>query len=423
MLKTIYTNLKKLGKYLSEFNCYLILIFISISDSHPTWAEEAEIDVYKSYITLGNIVPYNLARNIDEGNISIQRIIFIFSHEFLALIFIFLSFIVVISLIQLNKRKVTHMLEKRYIPGPEKSDLPNEIKESLELLRLERENNNELRKNVASEKESSLNNALDQFKNYFKSAEKKEQKMQKKITQTEFEKNQLEEDNIQLRSKIAYSLLSSHTLKNSTHSGFFNYSFLPNKLRRKKLHFINKQTIFYEELHSYSTRDSIKLADEIDFIKLYCSLFEKKNIDFLVKNNFENLDGIIVPSLLTIAIVENSINKGFRRHNSIPNKIVFEINSLPKGFEIVITDNGIGKTAYETQKDNLKKYINSPINSGTGISGLVERINAINLKSEGQMFIKLKAFSLEDQPIKLFGFESGFTNQLTFYKHENSNSR
>lgn len=234
------------------------------------------------------------------------------------------------------------------------------------------------------------------------------------------------------RNRAALNLLFSHTLKNTINSSLFKYIVASDKIPiEERFNFFSNQSRFFSDLYNYSSEQFISLRDEIEFVKLFCSLFEELKIEVEVKiKNIENIENIMVPPLLTLNIIENSITKGFKRDNKSSNKILIKIKMRTDSlfekpvncFDISIIDNGIGSKSYELIKESIHRNLESIPNSGKGLTNLQERINAFNA-SQGRVMIDLTSNEIStDYERSKYGFSTGLITKISLINYEYFNS-
>lgn len=233
---------------------------------------------------------------------------------------------------------------------------------------------------------------------------------------------ELQDKNVHLRNKAAMSLLSSHTLKNSLNASLYNYIVEHDQPELKRYSYSHIVKRFFSSFHENLSRDEIAINEELDFIQVYCGLFESKQVILHIQNSLSRSSSCRIPSLLTLSLIENSITKGFRRKAS-ENVIMIELSQADGlSFEISITDNGIGKTEYLQHKANLLKHLTVNPQSGTGLSLIHERIALFNELNRHNPTISFEEKEITHSDDTIFGFETGHINKLKFTYYEHSNS-
>lgn len=113
----------------------------------------------------------------------------------------------------------------------------------------------------------------------------------------------------------------------------------------------------------YSRADFISLSDEIDFLRNYLEIEKQRlpgKFDFeIVIDDKDELQDLLVPSLLIQPICENAINYAFENENG---NLLLKLKLVQEDLiEVQITDNGIGY--FNAQKANSAK----PQSLGLGI--------------------------------------------------------
>ncbi|UKN03341.1 histidine kinase [Paracrocinitomix mangrovi] len=198
-------------------------------------------------------------------------------------------------------------------------------------------------------------------------------------------RKQLEIDKVQLELKALISQMNPHFTFNTINS-IQNY--IANKDSKEALNYLADFASLIRMSLDFAKKEFVTLAEEINFLKLYVNLENKRfggNIDFVVNVNAEHdVNRIAFPALLLQPVIENAIVHGLKDVN-YQGEITLNIIDNSDHFEVVLIDNGKGYKANEPSK-----YKTS---ASYGLSIIKDRIRLYNAQfyKEGDFAITNRA--------------------------------
>jgi tetratricopeptide (TPR) repeat protein len=201
-----------------------------------------------------------------------------------------------------------------------------------------------------------------------------------------------------LEQSMLRSQMNPHFLFNSLNSIKL---YIINNEQKNAVHYLNKFSKLIRKILEASSLKEIPLADELETVELYMNI---ENIRFSNEINFdiiiaEGIDPhtIKIPSLILQPFLENALWHGLSSKEGDKN-IVLEISKGKIGgfIDIAIIDNGIGRNAAETIKQNkvLKR-------KSVGIDITKERLS--NFSRDYQNSFELEILDLYDEAGKASG--------------------
>ena len=196
--------------------------------------------------------------------------------------------------------------------------------------------------------------------------------------------------------QMSNQLLTLKSLRNQMNPHFiFNSlnsvnSFIAQKDERSANKYLSEFSKLMREVLEYSQNDFIPLAKEIEIIKLYLNLEHyrfKDNFDFTFELD-PNLDieGYQIPPMLLQPFIENAIWHGLR-YKETKGELKISMTANNEFVDILICDNGIGRTKSEAVKTSNQKKMKS-----TGIKNVENRLEIIK-----KVFKKNLEISIDDQ--------------------------
>ncbi len=166
-------------------------------------------------------------------------------------------------------------------------------------------------------------------------------------------------------------------------------SFIASKDERSANKYLTEFSKLMRNVLEYSQEDLIPLSKEIEILELYMGLEHfrfKDNFNFSIKIDEKiNKEECLVPPMLVQPFLENAIWHGLRYKQ---NKGVLDLKFTKKEtfIEVLITDNGIGRT-----NSKASKTINQKKRKSTGINNVKNRLEIIQ-----SLFKKNIEISIDD---------------------------
>ncbi len=194
-----------------------------------------------------------------------------------------------------------------------------------------------------------------------------------------------------LKSELAAirSQMNPHLIFNSLSS--IQTKVLSNQSKEAYEHLVIFTKLLRQAL-DYSQREYITLKEELDFLCHYIKLeFLRKDATFfwdLKVDDTLQLDNFLIPSLILQPFAENAIIHGLM-HTEGEKKLFIKVNNNGQnGYEISISDNGIGREASrELNKDRVKEH------KSFAMKAIQQRIAMINLS--GKLKVSLEIVDLQ----------------------------
>ncbi|PCH76542.1 MAG: sensor histidine kinase [Flavobacteriaceae bacterium] len=183
--------------------------------------------------------------------------------------------------------------------------------------------------------------------------------------------------------KLANNLLALKSLRSQMNPHFiFNAlnsvnSFIAQNDERAANRYLTEFSKLMRNVLNNSEKDFIVLGEEIELLELYLRLehqrFEDKfDYELIIDPNIET-NKFLIPPMLLQPYIENAVWHGLRYKKSLGKLTVAMHKKEPNCVEIVITDNGIGRSASKALKtDNQKKQ------ESKGMNNINERIAILN---------------------------------------------
>lgn len=183
---------------------------------------------------------------------------------------------------------------------------------------------------------------------------------------------QKQKSNELLKLKSLRNQMNPHFIFNSLNS--IN-AFIASKDERSANKYLTEFSKLMRNVLEYSQEDLIPLSKEIEILKLYMNLEHfrfKDNFDFSVKiDKHINKEDCLVPPMLIQPFLENAIWHGLR-YKKDKGVLDLSFSRKEKFIEILITDNGIGRT-----NSMASKTINQKKMKSTGIKNVKNRLEII----------------------------------------------
>lgn len=156
-----------------------------------------------------------------------------------------------------------------------------------------------------------------------------------------------------LEQKMLRSQMNPHFLFNSLNSIKL---YIINNEQKNAVHYLNKFSKLVRKILEASSQREISLAEELETVELYMNIENirfNNEIDFRVDVDSDlNLENIRIPSLILQPFLENSLWHGLSPKEGLK-KIHLHIKRRDKGHvTIEIVDNGVGRLAAHTLKEN-----------------------------------------------------------------------
>ena len=193
---------------------------------------------------------------------------------------------------------------------------------------------------------------------------------------------ELKKENALNQLKALTDQLSPHFLINSLNGLLY----LIDKDKKQSKEFIHQLAYLYNKIHEFSGQNLISLSAELDYLKAYMGLLEKRygsNIIFSINIPMEQLSKQIIPLSLQLG-VENAV-----KHNTISKKesLQISISSTDKHVSIM---------------NNCQPKENKPDSWGIGISNMKKRYeiltnNTLSVEKKDGLYI-IKIPILEEEP-------------------------
>ncbi len=146
----------------------------------------------------------------------------------------------------------------------------------------------------------------------------------------------------ELEQEALFAQMNPHFLFNSLNS---LKSHILKDNPRKAAHYLDKLAIFFRMVLSQARRQQTTIEQELDFIKHYLDLenyrLSEKVELAIVSNYLDEIESVMIPTMLLQPLVENSIIHGFKRDQE-NKKISIHLNVEGDFLEITVRDNGSG---------------------------------------------------------------------------------
>jgi len=206
-----------------------------------------------------------------------------------------------------------------------------------------------------------------QYRNYIA-----KKRSQSRILKEEKEKlNAVYERNLARAETIANRLrINPHFLFNSLNA--ITYLVQSNQ-NQEAISYLRVFSRYTRMLLETSTKQVIPIEEELELAKYYMILEEnrfEKDFEFKIEGeDLPELDLIEIPPLLLQPFLENAVWHGLLPQEDKPRLLKIIINQIEEGIQIIIDDNGVGRSL-ETQKNKKHKSM--------GIKITNERIDLFN---------------------------------------------
>lgn len=156
-----------------------------------------------------------------------------------------------------------------------------------------------------------------------------------------------------LEQKMLRSQMNPHFLFNSLNSIKL---YIINNEQKNAVHYLNKFSKLVRKILEASSQREISLAEELETVELYMNIENIRfnhEIDFRIDVERDiHLENIKIPSLTLQPFLENSLWHGLSPKDG-EKKIHIHVKRKDKGHvTIEIVDNGVGRVAAETNKEN-----------------------------------------------------------------------
>ena len=156
-----------------------------------------------------------------------------------------------------------------------------------------------------------------------------------------------------LEQKMLRSQMNPHFLFNSLNSIKL---YIINNEQKNAVHYLNKFSKLVRKILEASSQREISLAEELETVELYMNIENirfNNEIDFRVDVERDiNVENIKIPSLTLQPFLENSLWHGLSPKEG-EKKIHIHVRRKDKGHvTIEIVDNGVGRVAAQTNKEN-----------------------------------------------------------------------
>jgi ligand-binding sensor domain-containing protein len=190
----------------------------------------------------------------------------------------------------------------------------------------------------------------------------------KAIRTEEQEKTALKQKILETKMEALQSQMNPHFTFNALNS--IQYFFLKNQMQ-EGLHFLSHFSKLIRQTMENAAKESILLADEMDYIQQYIEIQQLRFPEIKVTweiSETVNIHGIRIPPMILQPLIENVFDHAFDDRMEMDPKIEISMNTTNRGFEIKITDNGIG---FESSKKRME-----PVSRGIFL--IEERIKWLN---------------------------------------------
>lgn len=164
------------------------------------------------------------------------------------------------------------------------------------------------------------------------------------------------QENAKLEQKLLRTQMNPHFIFNSlANIESFIYEHQPKEAGNYLAQFARLMRLILEN----SSSEYITLEKELETLKYYFSLQKLRlndNLNYKIEID-ENINttSVLLPPMLTQPFIENAIEHGFRGISD-RGKIIVKFSAIKNGLEIKITDNGIGISKAQQQKELYKKH-------------------------------------------------------------------
>lgn len=201
-----------------------------------------------------------------------------------------------------------------------------------------------------------------------------QKEIERKRIQAENDKISLEKQQVELQNRLSRTKLQAlrshmnpHFIFNALNTLQF---FIVKRDREKGLQYLSKFSKLVRETLENSINDTITLADEIEYLKVYTSIENMRFEDRQIKFHFDvasdiDVSQVLVPPMISQPFVENCILHAFDESVSNP-EIIFKYRKDDIYLICEIIDNGVGFN------DGVAQDFNNHISRG--ISLVKERI-------------------------------------------------
>ncbi|MEL6865110.1 MAG: histidine kinase [Bacteroidota bacterium] len=197
----------------------------------------------------------------------------------------------------------------------------------------------------------------------------------------------------ELRSFALRSQMNPHFVFNTLNAILL---FLIQNDRKSSIKCLSRFAKLIRFIFEHSKYDRITLSEEIQFLDNYLELeqlrfSDRVSIEKDISPGLRN-SSILVPPLLIQPLIENAFKHGLF-HKAEKGKLFFAINEVADGIQVLVEDNGIGRT--EALKIQQSRHPQKRISSH---EVLQERIELINSRHpERGLKIKLEIIDLQDE--------------------------
>ena len=149
--------------------------------------------------------------------------------------------------------------------------------------------------------------------------------------------------------------------------------------------FLSEFSVLMRSVMENSEHDFIPLSKEIEILKIYTALEhfrfkDKFSYEFKVDETLD-IDFCAVPPMMIQPYIENAIWHGLR-YLKTPGTLYIEFKDHPKNLQVIVKDNGIGRTQSAALKTKNQKK-----NKSTALRNINERLKL--LKSLHQLDVKV----------------------------------
>lgn len=223
----------------------------------------------------------------------------------------------------------------------------------------------------------------------------------------------MEMQNLQLTSSFQISTLVAHGVKNAVNLNIINFFELDRGEDRRK-EYARTLSVFFYNIFDYTNRNTISIQEEFDFIDIYCKLYAHLNIklEFEIDKGI-NISEFLIPPLLTLNLIDNSINRGFREMNERQGIIRVKCNKEFGKTLITIMDNGIGDGYLKHKAKHIGDLKSGAIGTGVGFQNIKNRIELLKIEQDYKKRIEFYYSDIKSA-LPYPPFKSGYYVQLSF---------
>ena len=155
--------------------------------------------------------------------------------------------------------------------------------------------------------------------------------------------------------------------------------------KEQSVKYIQKFSKLLRGVFENSTKDYVPIEDELESLENYIELqqfrFQGK-FNYMIENNIETEDEVLIPPMLLQPFVENAIIHGFRE-NEVRGNLNIRLDLEEEYIDCIIDDDGVGINENGLNRKSSVKLIDEFLKKMTGKGIIIISKNTMNEKEKG----------------------------------------